>query len=78
MSLKRRFCVAGKLKILCIRYVSDWQKKYKNILVSIEKEKQKLTLLLCICIVLILLKYLVLILVTDFFVSRIGYFLPAF
>ena len=25
--------------------VSDWQKKYKNILVSIEKEKQKLPLL---------------------------------
>ena len=41
----RRFSAAGKLKTLCIRYVSDWQKKYKNILVSIEKEKQKLTLI---------------------------------
>ena len=48
MSLKRRFCAAGILKTLCIRYVSDWQKKLKNILVSIEKEKQKLTLILVI------------------------------
>ena len=42
---KRIFCAAGKLKTLCIRQVSDWQKNYKNILVSIEKEKQKLALI---------------------------------
>ena len=41
---KRRFSAAGKLKTLCIRYVSGCEKKYNNILVSIEKEKQKLTL----------------------------------
>ena len=42
---KRRFCAAGKLKTLCFRYLSDWQKKYKNILVSIEKEQLELTLI---------------------------------